>query len=137
VTVFVDTSAFYALLDGDDDNNPAAAAEWERILGAEISLVTTAFVLVETLALLQHRIGLDAVQAFHEDVYPLLHVEWIGETDYEAGANAVLSAQRRDLSLVDCVSFVLMRRLGLRRVFAFDHHFGEQGFECVPAPLRR
>jgi uncharacterized protein len=43
----------------------------------------------------------------------------------------VLAAARRNLSLVDCVSFELMRRLGIRRVFCFDPHFAEQGFELV------
>ena len=34
---------------------------------------------------------------------------------------------------VDCVSFSVMRRLGVRDAFAFDAHFGEQGFTCLPA----
>lgn len=131
MTVFVDTSALYALFDRDDDSHAASAAEWERLVKGDAALVTSGFVLVETLALLQHRIGLDAVRAFQEDVYPLLRIEWVSETDFEAGAAGVLSAQRRELSLVDCVSFVLMRRLGIRRVFAFDQHFAEQGFECL------
>jgi predicted nucleic acid-binding protein len=133
MTVFVDTSAFYALLDGDDSNHAAAAREWGRVLKANEVLFTSGFVLVETLALLQHRIGLEAVRAFVEDVYPLLAVEWVGESDFEAGAASVLSAQRKELSLVDCVSFVLMRRLGVRRAFCFDQHFSEQGFQCEPS----
>ena len=131
MTVFADTSAFYALLDGDDANHDAAAAEWRSLLEDEALLLTTGFVLVETLALVQHRLGLEAARAFLEDVYPLLNVEWIAETDFEAGAASVLSAQRMELSLVDCVSFVLMRRLGIRRAFAFDQHFSEQGFRVV------
>jgi predicted nucleic acid-binding protein len=41
-------------------------------------------------------------------------------------------AGQRDLSLVDFVSFELMRREGIRTAFTFDRHFAEQGFECVP-----
>ena len=33
---------------------------------------------------------------------------------------------------VNCVSFEIMRQRGLRRVFAFDKHFEEQGFDVVP-----
>jgi predicted nucleic acid-binding protein len=51
---------------------------------------------------------------------------------YRAGVNALLIADRPDLSLVDCTSFETMRRLGLTRAFAFDPHFTEQGFEVVP-----
>ena len=131
MTVFVDTSAFYALLDGDDANHDPATAEWRRLLEDDDLLLTTGFVLVETFALLQHRMGLEAVRAFVEDIYPLLTIEWIAEADFEAGAAGVLSAQRRELSLVDCVSFVLMRRLGIRHAFALDKHFSEEGFQGV------
>ena len=43
-----------------------------------------------------------------------------------------LAARRRDLSLVDVVSFLVMRREGLTRAFTLDPHFSEQGFECIP-----
>ena len=42
-------------------------------------------------------------------------------------------AGRRGLSLVDCVSFAVMARAGLRQAFAFDDHFAERGFSCLPA----
>lgn len=38
---------------------------------------------------------------------------------------------RRDLSFVDCVSFVVMRRYEMEKVFGFDKHFAEQGFEVL------
>jgi len=44
----------------------------------------------------------------------------------------VLSVARKRVSLVDCGSFYVMRRLGIKRAFTFDRHFTEQGFECVP-----
>jgi len=43
----------------------------------------------------------------------------------------LISANLRKLSLVDCTSFVLMRRLGVETAFAFDQHFVEQGFVCL------
>ena len=44
----------------------------------------------------------------------------------------VVGAGRRALSLVDCVSFATMHDLGIHDVFAFDEHFAEQGFACLP-----
>ena len=132
MTCFVDTSAFYAVLDADDRNHAQADRQWAALLGEQTTLVTTSYILVETLALLQHRLGLGAARAFHEDVYPLLRVEWVGARAHEAAMGVVLSAQRRHLSLVDCVSFDVMRSLVVRRVFTFDPHFAEQGFDCLP-----
>jgi predicted nucleic acid-binding protein len=45
---------------------------------------------------------------------------------------ALLLAARLQLSLVDCVSFEIMRREGLRAAFALDDHFAGSGFELVP-----
>ena len=52
--------------------------------------------------------------------------------NHRAGVASVLAANQRRLSLVDCVSFEVMRRLGIREAFAFDAHFADQGFRCLP-----
>jgi len=131
VTVFVDTSAFYAVLDRDDSNHERASRTWTRLLRESSTLRTTNYVLLETCALLQHRLGLPALRSFHEDVVPLLEVDWILGSRHQAGIEAALAAARKKLSLVDCVSFQVMRAHGLRDVFCFDTHFREQGFEIV------
>lgn len=133
MNVFVDTSAFYAVLDRDDANHSAAAKVWADLLREKTALFTTNYVLVETAALLQHRIGVAAVRAFHEDVAPVLQVDWISEEGHRAGMEAVLAAGRKMLSLVDCMSFQSMRQMGLRQAFCFDKHFREQGFATKPA----
>jgi predicted nucleic acid-binding protein len=56
----------------------------------------------------------------------------MNETSYQQAIDVLLAANRRQLSLVDCSSFLLMRELGLRHVFTFDRHFAEQGFLCYP-----
>ena len=128
MTCFVDTSALYAVLDADDANHALAASEWKSLLEAGVALVTTSYVLVETIALLQHRLGLKSVHTFREDISPLLCVHWVDAPLHEAGLAAVLAAQRRQLSLVDCVSFAFMRAQALDGAFTFDPHFFEQGF---------
>lgn len=82
---------------------------------------------------MQHRLGLEAVRALQEDVCPVLGIEWIDEMAHKAAVSAVLAASRRGLSLVDCASFAAMRDLGIRQAFAFDEHFEEQGFACLPS----
>ena len=127
---FVDTSAFYAILDRDDENHPAARKIWQTLLEGDEILITHNYAMVETFALVQQRLGLDAARTFQQQIVPVLTVEWITKTQYESAAAAVLAAGRRKLSLVDCVSFAIMREAGIRKAFAFDNDFVEQGFEC-------
>lgn len=132
MTLFVDTSGLYAVVDRDDANHQRAQAAWVGWLQDGVELVTNNYVLVETAALLQHRIGIAAVRAVHEDVVPLLQIEWVSEEEHRAGMEAVLAAARKKLSLVDCVSFQTMRSRGIRTCFTFDPHFREQGFAVKP-----
>lgn len=129
MTVYVDTSALYAVLDRDDRNHEAARRLWHEIIDQNDAMVTTNYVIVETMALVQRRLGMQALSAFATDALPVVQVEWISQADHGAAMAAVIAAERRDLSFVDLASFQIMRRLGLRTAFAFDAHFGEQGFE--------
>lgn len=130
--VFVDTSAFYALLDRDDDNHEKARTAWAEIVDAGDLTVTDSYVLVETVALLQSRLGLEAVRGFEEAIVPVLQVEYVTADLHRLGMAALLIASRRRLSLVDCVSFEIMRRNGISTSFTFDGHFKEQGFRVIP-----
>ena len=132
MTIFTDTSAFYAVLDRDDDNHQKARRIWNEVFSDENTVVTSNYVLVESFTLIQHRLGLEAVRAFQEDVLPLISIEWVTEATHRSGVSALLAASRRKLSLVDCVSFELMRTLGIKTAFAFDPHFAEQGFKRIP-----
>ena len=129
---FIDTSALFALLDRDDANHEKARDTWAGLLADEKSLLTTSYVLVESFALIQHRLGMAAVRSFQEDILPVLRLEWVTESMHRAGVSALLAASSRNLSLVDCVSFESMRRAGIKSVFAFDSHFARQGFNCIP-----
>ncbi|MEZ5403940.1 MAG: PIN domain-containing protein [Bryobacteraceae bacterium] len=125
---FVDTSAIYALLDRDDDQHARAGRCWFELLDSESPMFTTNYVVVECCALAQSRLGLEAVRAIEDDLLPVLDVVWVDEPVHRLAITAMLAARRRKLSLVDCVSFTVMRRLGLTRAFAFDDHFAEEGF---------
>lgn len=132
MSVFVDTSAFLALLDADDAGHPAVRESWEALVREEAGLWSTSYVLVETCALVQNRLGMEALRLFDEDVLPVVAIHWVGETDHEAGMSAVLAVNRKKLSLVDCVSFAAMRAAGTRRALTVGSHFREQGFEVLP-----
>ena len=130
--IFVDTSALLALLDGDETDHEACAGTWRSLLEADQRLVTTNYVLVETLAVAQRRLGLGALQSLCADFLPLIETTWLDEETHDAAVGVLLGAHRRKLSLVDCASFEVMRRRGVGTAFTLDRHFAEQGFTCAP-----
>ncbi len=69
---FVDTSAFLALLDADSAENGAVRTAWETLLDSGEALWCTNYVLVETSALIQRRLGLEALRAFVEQGFECL-----------------------------------------------------------------
>jgi uncharacterized protein len=132
VSVFVDTSAIFAVLDAADVNHEQAARQWLKMLEADERLFTSNYVILELSALLQNRIGLKALKAFHDEILPMIHVLWVTEQIHQAAASALFVADRRHLSLVDCVNFELMRSKSISVAFTFDRNFRELGFTMVP-----
>lgn len=128
---FVDTSAFYAVLDKSDANHNSAAKIWRGLLERDAALITSNYVVVECFALMQNRLGKNATRVFQDDILPLVSIHWVCQNDHLRGVSAFLSTSRRKLSLVDCVSFVIMRDLGLKDVFCFDKDFEKKGFSCL------
>ncbi len=131
MSVFIDTSALMAVLDADDGHHKKAKDIWIRLISEEETIISSNYVLVETFALVQNRLGLEAVRTLQEDVLPMITVDWVDEASHKAGVTGVLTALRKKLSLVDCTSFAIMRKLGIKKVFAYDPHFKEQGFVPV------
>lgn len=131
--LLVDTSALLAVLDADDRNHRTARTLWEKVIGDGRVLVTHNYILVETSALAARKLGMEAVRVLEQDVVPILRIFWVTDEIHRASVGAHLAASRRDLSLVDCVTFEIMRRSGLREALAFDRHFVEFGFELPRA----
>ena len=133
MTVFVDTSAYYALVDDRDPNHARARTTLASLLSDDVQLLTHEYVVVETTALVQRRLGLEVLRRFVDDLLPIVEVAWVDESLHGEAREALLAAGRRNVSLVDWTSFLVMRRHGVRRAFTFDPDFGAEGFETLPA----
>jgi uncharacterized protein len=130
---FVDTSAIYAVLDRADPNHPQARQAVAQLRAEDAQLVTHAYVLVEVVALVQRRLGLDTVRRFVDDLLPIMDVIHVDAALCAEALEALLAAGQRSVSLVDRTSFLIMRRHGIRRAFTFDADFAAAGFEVIPA----
>jgi predicted nucleic acid-binding protein len=131
MSVFIDTSAVMAVLSKNDLFHKQANRIWVRLLEDETRLVTHSFVISELYALVQNRISLNAIRTLAKDVLPLFEVKWVENEIYEQAVAALLGANRRELSLTDCISFTIMRRNHIEKAFSFDNHFNEQGFTLL------
>jgi predicted nucleic acid-binding protein len=125
MSLFVDTSVWYAAADSADVSNPRA----KEILSRGEALVTTDHVLVETWALLRHRVHRRAAEAFWTALRGgVARLEFVGPADLEAAWAMGTDFPDQDFFLVDRTSFAVMQRLGIHRAASFDHHFAVYRF---------
>jgi predicted nucleic acid-binding protein len=127
--VFVDTSAVLALLNKDDGNHEPAAEAFANLEVKKVRLFTSSYVIVETYALLVRRFGKTAAKRFRRYFEPLLKIIWVDESLHDEGLNLLFLRTGRSFSLVDAVSFAVMRHQRINKAFAYDRHFEQEGFE--------
>lgn len=130
--VFVDTGAWFALYVPDDPDHPAART-W--FLSNEEPLVTTDFVVCETLTLLrarrEPRRAIDFGRGLLEE--QLADVHFGAPIQFRRAWILFQQTRACDWSFTDCLSKVVIDDLGVRRAFAFDGHFRQFGsVEVVP-----
>jgi uncharacterized protein len=130
VTLFVDTSGIIALLDRDD---PAHAGVVEAFAGSSADqLVTHAYIVVETLAVVRRRFGAAAAADVVDRVLPGLTVTPVDQDLHAAALAAFREGVESSVSLVDRASFAFMRREGIERAIALDVDFRTAGFRTLP-----
>jgi predicted nucleic acid-binding protein len=132
--IFVDTSAWYALTDSRDPNHGRAQQLFARLLEEQTPLLTHNYVVVESMSLIQNRLGLAAARVLADEMRAFTIV-WIDEEIHQE-ASLRWANGRLTLSFVDSVSFVVMRRHEITTAFAFDSDFVAAGFNVVTATPR-
>jgi len=133
--LFVDTGAFIALADADDENHKRAAAFYRDARERGVRFITTNFVVCETLNYLRARISHPIAVLFLENLKKSGFVEIATATpSVENEAFTIFKRYAdKDFSFTDCTSFSMMRSLKLKNAFAFDKHFGQfEGIRRLP-----
>ena len=130
MVIFIDTSAILPLLnESDPDHLPASDALRRHLDTARF--VTSNYVVLETVTLLQRRFGIRAVRLFSERLLPIIEVIWIDAARHDQAVARLLASRSRRVSLVDRVSFDLMRELGAGVAFTYDADFHREGFATL------
>jgi hypothetical protein len=133
--IFVDTSGWVACADTADPAYARSRAARDAALGSGHLLITTDFVMDETLTLLRVRLGLTATDAWWKMVERTPRVRWerIDSDRFERARQLFFQYGDKDFSFTDCTSFVVMRESRLTSVLTTDRHFAQMGFRVLPA----
>jgi len=132
--IFVDTAAWCALYDRNDTYHPEATSFLKELVGRELRLVTSDYVIDETLTLLRFRAGHREVVRFGGWILQsdlVIVVEVAAEVRHRAW-DIFVKYVDKDLSFTDCTSVAIMQERGMTNAFTFDDHFRQLGFVMSP-----
>lgn len=132
--VFVDTGYLLALEIANDQHHQAAIRHWQGVVTALPRLVTSSYVFDEVVTFFNSRgVHAKAVQVgnhlLQSPSVQLIHVD---TALFYEGWTYFQRHHDQDYSLTDCLSFLVMQKLGVRTAFAFDQHFVQAGFTKEP-----
>jgi predicted nucleic acid-binding protein len=128
--VFIDTGYLVALESAADQHHARAVSHWLASAKSLPLLVTTSFIFDEVVTFLnsrgQHAKAVELGTRLMTS--PSLRFIHVDDELFRAGWEYFRTRPDKRYSLTDCVSFVVMERLGLRVALTFDAHFEQAGF---------
>lgn len=129
--VVINTSAFYALVSSEDVFRESARDTYEYLIDHERELWTTSYVLVETIALIQNRLGFNAVSDFISGIDAVVSAFWIESAFHNRAWNLLMENQGAGLSFVDWTVALVSRNLDAH-IFTFDSDFAKHALPVLP-----
>lgn len=132
--IYIDTSAFYALMDRADFYHQNAKDLWPFLLEDSISLQTSNYIVSESLNLIQYRLGFKAASIWHKDIVGVLDVHWVDQATHQRAYDLWMSLGRHQYSLIDCTSYVIMHQNQIEKAFCFKRSYTDQGFKLLFQP---
>jgi uncharacterized protein len=133
--IFMDTGAFIALTDSDDENHNAARKYYKDSIDKGTRFTTTNFVICETMNYLRAKVSYEVAVIFWENLKKSRILEIININPLIENTAFTIFKQYadKDFSFTDCTSFAAMKPLKLTKAFAFDKHFAQyDNYSRVP-----
>ncbi len=126
---FVDTSAWYALIDRKDQRHPRVVASLRRFVEKRVSLVTSDYVVDESATLLKARIGSHAALNLFAYLAEAASVEWewVGSERFTKAQGLFKKLDDQGHSFTDCTSLVIIQERRIEDVLTTDRHFKVHG----------
>jgi uncharacterized protein len=130
--IFIDTSAFIALYNSKDIFHKKALIWWKNKPAND--LITSNIVILETLGWIRYSLGRSSTVDAGKILYDSddIKIERMTDVDEMKSWQLFQKVEGRSLSMVDCISIVMMERLKIKGVVTFDGDFANLGFKVFP-----
>lgn len=137
-SVFVDSSAWIAVVRSRDRRHEDAASHLEALVERGLPLATSSYVLSESATRLRYDEGLRTALLFRELTDKavgdgLLRIVWVDREYHERGWEVLSQHESLKLSLCDGVTCAICEKLGIDEVFAFDEDMRALGLQLGPS----
>ena len=129
--IFLDTSAIIAMVDQRDEFHERAIKTAEDLSSDGSQLWTHNYLIVEASAVMQRKLVIGNSLTLLTRAEDIAKIHWVTPDVHERAVHLLGRRNRRNLSFVDCVSFVLMEQLDSTAAFTYDSDFETEGFELV------
>ncbi len=133
-SLFLDTGYIIALETADDQNHEAASKHWQSLSKSLPRLITTSYVFDEVVTFFngrsQHAKAVEVGNRLLRS--PTVQFVHIDEALFFEAWKFFVDRSDKSYSLTDCISFLVMKRLGSRTALTFDRHFVQEGFSKLP-----
>jgi predicted nucleic acid-binding protein len=133
--LLIDTGAFFAQRNPTDEYHEQASRGFAELAHLSTVLYSTEHILDETLTLLARRESYAYATEAGEELLRSRALRWLDATltDWTGALKLMRKYADQAVSFTDCISFVVMKREGIKHVFGFDRHFSAAGFRLWPA----
>ncbi len=136
--IFVDTSAWIALIDESDRHHQKAREYYEQwVKRTGVELITSDYIIDETLTVIRYRVGLLYAHRFWDAIEQaqsqnILRITWVEQKTWQEALSLFFRYDDQRFSFTDCTSFALLSREPVDAVFSFDRDFVVAGFLTEP-----
>ena len=133
MNIFVDTSAWLAMNDKNDQYFSQAGEKIREIKAKRIELVTSEYIIDESITLIRFRISYNSAMIFGDSILNsnIIKILDVTKSDRQKAWEIFKKYRDKELSYTDCISFTLMKSNRIERAFTFDEHFKQIGFKII------
>ena len=137
--IFIDSSAFYLIINKSERLHKIAKKTFNKIILDNYILVTSDYIIDETLTLVSRKWGKYYAIEFWDSIKnsDILKVMKLSERQFYKTIDLFRKYKDHNFSFTDYSCFIIMNDLKINKVFTFDKHFLNFGIDCYPKNFKK